>query len=139
MEQWIRRAYSLGTPESREVWRQLGWSAGGFGFRSFAARSDSGGSRFDESIAQFAASMEYYRIRLDEVHTRVDGNVGLAWGVHTEEFKARGRPAESIRVRFTNTLRWEGSGWKNLLYHRDAQPFDEHGRYVRPPSPRSPG
>ena len=80
-----------------------------------------------------AATTEYYRLYLNEVHTQVDGDIGLAWGVHTEVFKVRGQPAESVRVRFTNTLRWNGDTWKNLLFHRDAQVFDENGRYIRKP------
>ena len=132
LEAWIRRGYVLGTPESRETWRELGWSGVGFGFRTFAARggADAG---FEQSIGQFAAMMEYYRIRLDELQTRVDGDIGLAWGVHTEVFQVKGQAPESIRVRFTNTLRWDGQGWKNLLYHRDAQSFAANGRYVRVP------
>ena len=132
LEAWIRRGYVLGTPESRETWRELGWSGVGFGFRTFAARggADAG---FEQSIGQFAAMMEYYRIRLDALQTRVDGDIGLAWGVHTEVFQVKGQAPESIRVRFTNTLRWDGRAWKNLLYHRDAQSFAANGRYVRVP------
>lgn len=133
LEQWIRRGYVLGTPEARAVWRELGWSGAGFGFRSFAAREGSTGEAATESIQGFGRSMEYYRIRLDELHTRVEGDIGLAWGVHTEMFRLRGQPAESVRVRFSNTLRWDGQTWKNLLFHRDAQTFDANGRYVRTP------
>lgn len=132
LEAWIRRGYVLGTPESRETWRELGWSGVGFGFRSLAARggADAG---FEQSIEQFASMMEYYRIRLDQLQTKVDGDIGLAWGVHTEIFQVKGQAPESIRVRFTNTLRWDGRAWKNLLYHRDAQVFNANGRYVRAP------
>lgn len=77
--------------------------------------------------------MESYRIRLDELHTKVDGDIGLVWGVHAEEFQVRGRSPEAIRVRFTHALRWEGHAWRNLLMHRDAQVFDSGGRYIPPP------
>jgi hypothetical protein len=40
-------------------------------------------------------------------------------------------PPETVRVRFTNTLRWSGQRWENLLYHRDARVFGEHGRYLK--------
>lgn len=130
LEAWIRRGYLLGTAESRETWRELGWSGVGFGFRSFAARGGSNAG-FGQNIEQFGASMEYYRIHLDTLQTRVDGDIGLAWGVHTEVFQVKGQSPESIRVRFTNTLRWDGRAWKNLLYHRDAQAFNANGRYVR--------
>lgn len=131
LEQWVRRGYVLENAESREIWRELGWNGVGFGFRSFGSRQPVTGGAFDQSIALFAASMEYYRIKLDELHTKIDGEIGLAWGVHTEVFQVKGQPAESIRVRFTNTLRWDGRTWKNLLYHRDAQRFDANGRYSR--------
>ena len=130
---WIRRGYDLAVPESRVIWRELGWNGVGFGFRTFAARQPSTEAATDQSIGLFATAMEYYRITLDDLQTKVHGDIGLAWGVHTEVFKVKGQPAESIRVRFTNTLRWDGTSWKNLLYHRDAQPFQANGRYVRTP------
>jgi hypothetical protein len=76
--------------------------------------------------------MEYWHVTLDELHTSVVGGIGLAWGVHTEEFKMKDAPPETVRVRFTNTLRWDGQRWENLLYHRDAQVFGENGRYLKP-------
>ena len=142
LEQWIRRGYSLTaadgktpevTPEVREVWGELGWSGIGFGFRTWAARQAAPNANTDEGIQSFASIMDYFTIKLEEVHTAVVGDVGLVWGVHTEDFKMKGQPPETVRVRFTNTLRWDGNRWKNLLYHRDAQNFDEKGRYVRAP------
>jgi hypothetical protein len=133
LEQWIRRGYVLGTPESRDIWRELGWNGVGFGFRSFAARQPATGDAATQSINQFASAMEYYRITLNELQAKVDGDIGLAWGVHTEVFQVKGQSPESVRVRFTNTLRWDGWTWKNLLYHRDAQAFNANGRYIRAP------
>lgn len=133
LEQWIRRGYVLGTPESRDIWRELGWNGVGFGFRTFAARQPASNDAMNQSITQFATGMEFYRITLNEVQAKVDGDIGLAWGVHTEVFQIKGQQPESIRVRFTNTLRWNGQNWKNLLYHRDAQPFNANGRYIRAP------
>ena len=74
--------------------------------------------------------MEVWEVTLDELHTDVVGEIGLVWGAYTEEFKINGEPPEILRVRFTNTLRWNGQGWENLLYHRDAQLFDEDGAYI---------
>ena len=132
LEAWIRRGYVLGTPGSRETLLELGWRGVGFGFRTLAARGGSNAG-FEQSIEQFGASMEFFRVRLDELQTKVDDDIGLAWGIHTEVFQVKGESPESIRVRFTNTLRWDGRAWKNLLYHRDAQPFNADGRYVRIP------
>jgi hypothetical protein len=105
----------------------------GFGFRSFAARQPDTDERAAQSMDAFATAFEFYRIKLDELATKVDGDIGLAWGIHTEVFQVKGQAPESIRVRFTNTLRWDGRTWKNLLYHRDAQAFQPNGRYVRNP------
>lgn len=134
LERWIRSGYEFswesGQPmgdEVRQVWSQLGWGGVGYGFRTIEARA---ASPADQGLA---ASMEYWRVTLDELHTSVAGDIGLAWGVHTEEFKRKGQPPETVRVRFTNTLRWNGQEWENLLYHRDAQAFDAEGRYIRAP------
>jgi hypothetical protein len=125
LEQWIRSGYGFswesGRPmpdEVRRVWSELGSGGVGYGFRTFQAR---------EGIPDSIPSMEYWRVTLDELHTSVDGNIGLAWGVHTEEFKVQGQAPEAVRVRFTNTLKWNGQRWVNLLYHRDAQPIGDTG------------
>lgn len=142
LAQWIRSGYSLTadggkTPEVssavREVWGELGWSGTGYGFRTFSVRQAAPDADTDQGIQSFASIMEYFRITLDELHTAVVGDVGLVWGVHTEDFQMIGQPPERVRVRFTNTLRWDGIRWRNLLYHRDAQPFDDRGRYIRSP------
>jgi len=129
LEQWIRSGYQFSwksgqamPDEVRQVWGQLGSGGVGFGFRSFQAR---------EGAPDSVPSMEYWRVELDELHTSVVGDVGLVWGVHTEEFKVKGQAAEEVRVRFTNTLRWNGQRWENLLYHRDAQVFGENGTYLK--------
>ena len=129
LEQWIRSGYGFswesGQPmpaEIRQVWGQLGSGGVGYGFRTFQAR---------EGTPDSIPSMEYWRVTLNELHTSVVGDVGLAWGVHTEEFRETGQPPETIRVRFTNTLRWNGQGWENLLYHRDAQVFGDDEKYLK--------
>jgi len=125
LEQWIRSGYEFswerGQPmrdEVRQVWSELGSGGVGYGFRTFEAR---------EGTPDSIPRMEYWRVALDELHTSVVGEIGLVWGVHTEEFKEVGAPPETARVRFTNTLRWSGQRWENLLYHRDAQVFEEDG------------
>lgn len=130
LEEWIRSGYEFSwesgqamRDEVRHVWSELGSGGVGYGFRTFQARV--GGP---DSIP----SMEYWRVHLDELHTSVVGNIGLAWGIHTEEFKEAGQPPGRVRVRFTNTLRWNGQQWENLLYHRDAQVFADGGGSSRP-------
>ena len=102
----------------------------GFGYRTRDARP--GQSREEERgvIEKFLTTAEYYRATLDEIRTAVDGDIGLAWGVFTEEFHIRGRTPERVRVRFTTALKREGRAWRQLVFHRDAQPFDENGNYI---------
>lgn len=133
-ERWIRSGYAFswksGEPmrdEVREVWRALVLGGAGYGFRTFEAREGPP----SQAAQELRASMEYWRVTLDELHTSVVGDNGLAWGVHTEEFKVKGRPAETVRVRFTNALKWNGEAWESLLYHRDAQPFGDDGSYLK--------
>lgn len=95
-----------------------------------AARSAIPKSAGIEKLRSFLASLEYDRPTLDELHTAVDGDIGLAWGSYTEDFKVRGRAPEKVRARFTLTLKHDTSGWRPLLYHRDIQPFDEKGGYI---------
>ena len=130
LEQWIRSGYELSwergqtMPENvRQVWSELGSGGVGYGFRTFSAR---------EGTPESIPSMEYWRVTLDKLHTSVVGDIGLAWGVHTEEFRPEGGLPQTVRVRFTNTLRWNGRRWENLLYHRDAQVFGESGGARRP-------
>jgi ketosteroid isomerase-like protein len=76
--------------------------------------------------------MEYFRITEVDFEVSADGDIGLAWGFFTEEFQPRGGDPERVRVRFTLTARRDLFGeWRQLLYHRDAQPFDSDGRYLR--------
>jgi hypothetical protein len=123
LEEWIRSGYELnweaGQPmpdEVRAVWSQLGSGGVGYGFRTFAARRGP-----PDSVPR----MTTWRVTLDELNTSVVGEIGLAWGVHVEEFTEQGKPRRVVRVRFTNTLRWDGQRWINLLYHRDAQEFPD--------------
>jgi hypothetical protein len=105
--------------------RSTGWSS--VDSRDVAAR---GAEAFREPIKRFLDSMEYYHCEVEELHTSVEGDIGLAWGIWVEDFKVRDRPAEKARVRFTEVLKKEGEHWRLLLSHRDIQPFDEHGRYL---------
>ena len=126
LEEWIRSGYEFvwqgGQPmdeQVRAVWSELGSGGVGFGFRTFAVRT---------GIPDSVPSMDYWRVTLDELHTSVVSDIGLAWGVHREEFRVRGGSPGTALVRFTYTLRWDGQRWENLLYHRDAQAFGEISR-----------
>jgi ketosteroid isomerase-like protein len=101
----------------------------GFGYRVLGARP-SDASIWSNGLKAFIAGADYYRIQLDEMHTDVDGNIGLAWGFFTEDFKLKDRSPEKVRVRFTYTYKYDQGTWRTLLYHRDIQKFDERGRYV---------
>lgn len=114
----------------------------GFGWRTAAARStqwasvsagnveEQGDEAFRAPTTAWFAKMERYRCKIDELHTKVDGSMGFAWGVAIEEFTVRGRAPERARVRFTVVLKKVADGWRSLLYHRDIQLFDLQGRYL---------
>ena len=112
-----------------------------YGWRNSAARIGSvvvdpqeaaahGAEAYREAMKRFFDSMEYYHVRFEELHTSVEGNIGLGWGVYIEDFKIKGQPPEKARVRFTTVLKNEGESWDVLMRHSDIEPFDEHGRYL---------
>ena len=78
--------------------------------------------------------LDYDRRNLDEIDTAVDGDIGMAWGFYTESFKIKGKEPEFVHARFTWTLKKYEKGWRTILYHRDAQHFDDKGNYI--PSPK---
>jgi hypothetical protein len=87
----------------------------GFGWRTRNPRVGESREHQLETIRPFFASVEYYRITDEEIHTAVDGDVGLAWGFFTEDFQVRGRAPERIRVRFTTAFKREGDGLRQVL------------------------
>jgi len=139
VEQAVRTlfaAWNSGDP-MRFAELDLQTTGSGFGYRNRAPRA--GGRSQEERLLRlraFFSSKDYFRIELDEIHTAVDGDVGLAWGFFTEDFQVRGQEPEKVQVRFTFTLKRDADGWRNLLYHRDVQPFDEEGSYIPTPVAR---
>jgi ketosteroid isomerase-like protein len=102
----------------------------GFGWRTKDPRVGESREYQLETIRPFFATVEYYRITDEEIHTAVDGDVGLAWGFFTEDFQVRGRAPEKIRVRFTTVFKREGGRLRQILFHRDAQSFDDQSNYI---------
>jgi ketosteroid isomerase-like protein len=103
----------------------------GFGYRSREARPPyETKEAYREALRSWLGLFEYYTIAVEQVETAVDGDVGLAWGFYKEEFALRGREPEVVSGRFSEVMRREPSGWRTLLYQRDAQPFDGAGRYI---------
>jgi ketosteroid isomerase-like protein len=127
VKDWVAAA-SANKPEAIV---RLDPAANGFGYRQLKARSaDVPVPAQLDTVKAFLASVESYRVTLDEVQTEVEGDVGLAWGFYTEEFRHNGRNPEKVRVRFTFTFKYERGDWRTLLYHRDIQKFDEKGAYL---------
>lgn len=106
------------------------YGGAGFGYRTKPHRAFQ--SRIEELgiIKRFLDAVEYYRITIDEIESTVDSGVGLAWGFFTEEFRLKGEKPERVSVRFTTVLRRDASGWRQIMFHRDAQTFDENGSYI---------
>ena len=134
VEQQVRASLSVwDTGDSSKIMEIPGpggnYGGFGFGYRTKASRAMSLEEE-KEIIDRFLASVEYYRITEDEMQTAVDGDIGLAWGIFTEEFHVRGRTPEKVSVRFTVVLKKEAGSWRQLLFHRDTQPFDDDGSYI---------
>ena len=69
---------------------------------------------------------------LDEFHTATYGDVVVAWGFFTEDFKHHGRDPEVVKVRFSSTMmRGDDGRLKMIPAHRDIQPFGADGRYIQ--------
>lgn len=131
-EALIRARYEAWNSGDQEAIVQNAGFTIGFGFRTLAPRGTEVVSpqRLAQAVRMFFESMEYYRLKLDELHTTVHGDVVVAWGFHTEDFKARGRNPEKVRVRFSLTMKKSQDGFDTLLSHRDIQRFDAEGRYI---------
>jgi ketosteroid isomerase-like protein len=113
--------------------RSLEPEAIGFGYRTLNARlmgaiSD---DEFFGLMKEFNNNLGRYRMEMESLQTAVAGDVGLAWSFYVEDFQEKGMPPERVRVRFTQAMSKDASGWKVLQFHRDVQPFDEDGRYPR--------
>ena len=131
VETHIRAIVAAYTAHDAETIVRLDPASPGFGFRTLPARPAD--RPYLDALKTFFANHDYYRIELNELHTEVDDDVAVAWGIWTEDFKDKGQSPEKVRVRFTYTLKYDGNRWRTLLYHRDAQKFDERGTYLRNP------
>lgn len=123
VERYVRAslaAWNTGEPE-RITRADSGGT--GFGYRSREPRAERPQERRVSQVRAFLEALDYFRITIDQIQTSVDGDVGLAWGFFTEEFQRKGGTPQKVSVRFTETLRRDGQGWRRLLYHRDAQAF----------------
>ncbi len=131
VERHIEAIVAAYTAHDSEAIARLDPAAPGFGFRTLQARRSD--RPYVDALNSFFANQDYYRIELNEITAQVDGNAAVAWGFWTEDFKEKNRSPEKVRVRFTFTLKYDGNRWRTLLYHRDAQKFDEKGVYLRSP------
>lgn len=104
--------------------------------RAFGWARDSGAPRditvigeaaYLEAVERTMGALESYRPVVEELHTAVEGEVGMAWGVLVEEYKEHGREPWTRRSRFSHVMVREDAGWRMLLFHRDVQPFAAGG------------
>ena len=129
----VRSWYSAWNSGDLKAVTKFDAHAVGFGWRSAPWRDASaiGEEAYLQAITQLLEGSEYGTLVLDELHASVEGDIGLAWGVHTEDFKLKGQSPEKAHVRFTMVLKKSRGNWGLLLFHRDIQSFDEKGRYLR--------
>lgn len=110
-----------------------GWGVG-YGYRSLMPRAEIPPAMHVQFTQLFFDMMERYEMTLDELNVKVDGNIGLAWGFHSEDFQVKNQPPEKVKVRFSMTLKQdETHGWRVLMGHRDIQPF-VNGMYIANPA-----
>jgi len=105
----------------------------GFGYRTSAWRDFSVTTKEKMKLAleNFYKDLEYLRRSDTKLNTWSEGDIGLAWGFSIEECKHRGQPPERVRTRFTQVYIKEGEEWRMLVSHKDIQPFDEEGNYLK--------
>ena len=105
----------------------------GFGIRGRDWRDFS--YHTEENLRQlaepFLVKMEYLRHVDIDLNTWSENDIGIAWGFYTEEFKHVGEPQDKVRIRFTSTYRRDGDNWSLVMSHKDMQPFNEDGTYVK--------
>lgn len=106
-----------------------GWFTG-YGYRNSAPRAELDPAMIGQFNQMFFDMMDYYSISIDDLHCKVDGNIGLTWGYHSEDFQMKGHKPEKVRVRFSMTLKYDQDGWHVLMGHRDIQDFDANGMYI---------
>jgi hypothetical protein len=109
-----------------------GWGVG-YGYRSLMPRAEIPPAMHVQFTQMFFDMMERYEMTIDELHVKVDGNIGLAWGFHSEDFQVKNQAPEKVKVRFSMTLKQDDRhGWRVLMGHRDIQTF-ENGMYIAQP------
>ncbi len=133
LETYLREQY-----DAFDKWRaedvDAGWFVG-YGYRSMMPRAEIAEADRLGFTQFFFDLMERYNISIEELNVLVDGDTGLTWGFHNEDFQMKGRPPEKVRVRFSMTLKHDqAKGWRVIMGHRDIQAFDENGMYIQSPA-----
>jgi len=128
LESYLRQQYDA-FDKGRVEDIDAGWFTG-YGYRNIAPRAALDQSMLSQFNQMFFSMMERYSIRIDELHCKIEGNIGLTWGFHTEDFQMKGRAPEKVKVRFSMTLKYENNKWQVLMGHRDIQAFDANGMYM---------
>lgn len=125
-------AASFGT---RELNHGLGMEAKsfGYGFRNRQSRDiGATGGAYAERIGKWIPGLTHYSLEIEELRTRVAGDTGFAWGFYVEETESPGEPRERAVVSFSKALQRDADGsWHILMFHRDIQPFDDRGSYLK--------
>ena len=131
LEAYLRKQYDAfdkGRPEDIDA----GWFIG-YGYRNIAPRAALDQSMLLQFNKMFFDMMERYSITINELNMKIDGNIGLTWGFHSEDFQMKGQKPEKVKVRFSMTLKFENGKWEVIMGHRDIQSFDANGMYIAKP------
>jgi hypothetical protein len=132
----LRRVSAAWVNQDVDALTTEGGSLRGYGYRVRDARLPAPDPMAGRTtLAAAFQTYEYFRIVDEHVNVLVDGDAAIVWGFFTEEFQNTDQPPEVVRVRFSNAAVKRDGDWKFIWGHRDAQVFDDTGRYVRPAQP----
>ena len=97
LEQHVRSwfaAWDSGDPMRIAIWET---PAPGFGYRIRSPRKALAAPAHLEQLKAFFASVAYFRITPDEVHTELDGDIGLVWAFSQRNFRSMAeRPRSGV-------------------------------------------
>src|SRR5437867_519756 len=102
-------------------WRGQAWRTSQWGGVSAEELRKNSAEMLRQQLERDFASWDYYHVDVTDLHTAVDGDIGLAWGTYNESFKPKNGAPETAHVRYPETYKRDGNPWRSLLYHRDIE------------------
>ena len=76
-------------------------------------------NNYRTSLSDFFAGNKGFFNTMSQEDVRIIGDIGLHWGVYTENLPEKDGSINYVKVRFTNTWIKIDGKWKIALYHRE--------------------